>query len=60
MPDGSTVLPISLLGFAAVLEVVGGLLLLVGLFTPPVAFLLSGGRRVLHGCCATGVLARAE
>lgn len=32
----------SLIGFAGVLEVVGGLMLLVGLFTQPVAFILSG------------------
>jgi putative oxidoreductase len=32
----------SLLWFAAVLELVGGLLLLVGLWTRPVAFILSG------------------
>jgi putative oxidoreductase len=32
----------SLMGLAACLEVFGGLLLLVGLFTRPVAFLLSG------------------
>lgn len=32
----------SMLWFAAVLELVGGLLLLVGLFTRPVAFVLSG------------------
>ncbi|WP_297807522.1 DoxX family protein [uncultured Methylophaga sp.] len=32
----------SLSGVAGVLEVVGGLLLLIGLFTRPVAFLLSG------------------
>ena len=32
----------SLIGFAAVLEIVGGLLLLLGLFTRPTAFVLSG------------------
>ncbi|MNB95833.1 hypothetical protein D3C87_1468170 [compost metagenome] len=32
----------SLIGFAGVLEVVGGLLLVLGLFTRPVAFILSG------------------
>ena len=32
----------SLLGAAAVLEVVGGILLIIGLFTRPVAFVLSG------------------
>ncbi|MNR49982.1 hypothetical protein D3C85_1694390 [compost metagenome] len=32
----------SLIGFAGVLEVVGGMLLLLGLFTRPVAFILSG------------------
>ena len=42
MPDGSTVAVASLVGVAAVLEAFGGLLLLVGLFTRPVAFLLSG------------------
>jgi putative oxidoreductase len=32
----------SLMGFAGVLEFVGGVLLLLGLFTRPVAFILSG------------------
>ena len=32
----------ALMGFAGVLEVFGGLLILIGLFTRPVAFLLSG------------------
>ena len=32
----------SLIGLAGVLEIVGGILLLIGLFTRPVAFILSG------------------
>jgi putative oxidoreductase len=42
MPDGGTAPLASLAGVAGTLEVFGGLLLLVGLFTRPVAFLLSG------------------
>ena len=42
LPNGGTVSLTSQAGVAAVLEVVGGLLLLVGLFSRPVAFLLSG------------------
>lgn len=38
----------SLFGFAGVLETVGGLLLLLGLFTRPVAFLLSGEMAVAY------------
>ncbi len=38
----------SLLWFAAILELVGGVLLLVGLFTRPVAFLLSGEMAVAY------------
>jgi len=38
----------SLMGFAGVLEVVGGALLLVGLFTRPVAFVLSGFMAVAY------------
>lgn len=36
------VAPFSLIWFAAVLEFFGGLLVLIGLFTRPVAFILSG------------------
>jgi putative oxidoreductase len=42
MPGGGTAPLGSLAWFAAVLEVFGGLFLLIGLFTRPVAFLLSG------------------
>jgi putative oxidoreductase len=41
-PDGSTVPIASQIGIAAALETFGGLLLLVGLLTRPVAFVLSG------------------
>lgn len=39
---------LSLLWIAAVLEVVGGFLILIGLFTRPVAFLLSGQMAVAY------------
>jgi putative oxidoreductase len=42
MPGGGTAPFGSLVWFAAVLEVVGGSLLFVGLFTRPVAFVLAG------------------
>jgi putative oxidoreductase len=42
MPDGGTAPLASLAGVAGLLETFGGALLLVGLFTRPVAFLLSG------------------
>ena len=47
-PNGGTVPPMSQLGFGAVLEVFGGGLLLLGLFTRPVAFLLSGEMAVAY------------
>jgi putative oxidoreductase len=34
--------PMTLGGFAGILELVGGILLIIGLFTRPVAFILSG------------------
>ena len=42
MPGGGTASVMTQAGFAGVLEVIGGALLLLGLFTRPVAFLLSG------------------
>ena len=47
-PNGGTVPLLSEVGFAGVLEVVGGGLLLLGLFTRPVAFILSGEMAVAN------------
>ena len=47
-PGGGTVPLFSQLGLGAVLETVGGGLLLVGLFTRPVAFILSGEMAVAY------------
>lgn len=48
MPGGGTVPLASLPGVAGTLESVGGAFLLVGLFTRPVAFLLSGEMAVAY------------
>ena len=42
MPNGGTVPLVSLIGLAGILETFGGLLMLLGLFARPVAFILSG------------------
>jgi len=47
-PNGGTVPLISQLGFGAILETFGGTLLLLGLFTRPVAFLLAGEMAVAY------------
>ncbi len=47
-PHGGTVALVSRLGLAATLEVVGGTLLLLGLFTRPVAFVLAGEMAVAY------------
>jgi putative oxidoreductase len=41
-PPRPPVPPLSLLGAASLIETIGGLLMLLGLFTGPVAFVLSG------------------
>jgi putative oxidoreductase len=48
LPDGGTAPLVSLIGIAGILETFGGLFLLVGLFTRPVAFLLSGQMAVAY------------
>lgn len=48
MPGGGTVPLWSLLGFAGTLEVFGGGLILLGLFTRPVAFIVSGEMAVAY------------
>ena len=48
MPGGGTVPLISQLGIGATMELVGGGLILIGLFTRPVAFLLSGEMAVAY------------
>ncbi|MGH7659155.1 MAG: DoxX family protein [Gemmatimonadales bacterium] len=47
-PDGSTAELFSQMGLAGILEVFGGILLLVGVFTRPVAFVLSGEMAVAY------------
>lgn len=47
-PDGGTAPPLSQAWIGGVLEVFGGALLLVGLFTRPVAFVLSGEMAVAY------------
>jgi putative oxidoreductase len=47
-PEGGTPPLMSLFGIGAILEFVGGLLILVGLFTRPVAFVLAGEMAVAY------------
>jgi putative oxidoreductase len=48
MPDGATASLASQVGIGGILELVGGFLLLIGLFTRPVAFILSGEMAVAY------------
>ena len=45
---GHTAMPMTLMWFAGILELVGGPLILLGLFTRPVAFILSGEMAVAY------------
>src|SRR5687768_5155506 len=47
-PDGSTAKLMSQVGIGGILEVFGGALLLLGLFTRPVAFILAGEMAVAY------------
>ncbi|MGH7452876.1 MAG: DoxX family protein [bacterium] len=47
-PDGSTAKLMSQVGIGGILETFGGALLLVGLFTRPVAFILAGEMAVAY------------
>ena len=47
-PEGGTVQIMSMMGVAGILETVGGLLIVLGLFTRPVAFILSGEMAVAY------------
>jgi putative oxidoreductase len=49
LPQGMPPIPlVSQVGFAGVLETFGGLLILIGLFTRPVSFLLAGEMAVAY------------
>jgi putative oxidoreductase len=48
MPGGGTAPVVSLVGLASILEMFGGLLLLLGLFARPVAFILAGEMAVAY------------
>src|SRR5688572_2821418 len=47
-PDGGTAPLLSQIGIGGILEFFGGLLILIGLFTRPVAFVLSGMMSVAY------------
>lgn len=47
-PDGSTANLMSEIGLAGILEIFGGLLILVGFYTRPAAFILSGEMAVAY------------
>lgn len=48
MPDGAKFDPMTQVGIGGILEVVGGVMVMLGLFTRPVAFILSGEMAVAY------------
>ena len=48
VPTFANVQPLSLFGAAGIIELIGGALLVLGLFTRPVAFILSGEMAVAY------------
>src|SRR3954470_7102727 len=48
VPAFANLQPLSLLGVAGIIELIGGVLLIVGLFTRPAAFILSGEMAVAY------------
>ena len=48
LPQYNELSPLSLVGVAGLLELIGGFLVLIGLFTRPVAFILSGEMAVAY------------
>src|SRR3989442_1651950 len=48
MPGGGTAPVVSLVGLASILETFGGVLLLLGLFTRPVAFIVAGEMAIAY------------
>ena len=62
MPNFANVHILSLTGVSGLIELIGGVLFTIGLFTRPVAFILSGftAAAVFHRPCRQGILSGAE